>query len=83
MNRRRKTFIRHAWDERDILSPAQFALTMGAIVLTLACMLVILVGGPLATPGKAPGTLGPERSDRAYCWYVSDPCSPHNQLPTK
>ena len=81
MKRRRPTFIRLAWDERTVLSPAEFAIVISAIVLTLVTMLIVLFGIPSAASSNATQILGPERSDRAYCWYVSDPCS--NQLPTK
>ena len=81
--KRRKTYIEDALSERVTLSRFEYALVLGAISVVIACMLVVLIGGPLGVTAKAPGTLGPERSDRAYCWYVSDPCSPHNQLTTK
>ena len=81
MKRRRSTFIRYAWDEREALSPVEFSIALGAILLTLITMIVILLSGPAVAPSTAPHVLGPERGDRAYCWYVSNPCN--DQLPTK
>ena len=81
MKRRRSTFIRHAWGEREALSLVEFSIALGAILFTLITMIAILLSGPAVAPSTAPHVLGPERGDRAYCWYVSNPCN--DQLPTK
>ena len=72
--KRRSTFVPRSRDRQTALSIHELVLIFGTIVLTLLIMLMIAVSAA-KHPTPQPGVLGPERGDRAYCWYVSDPCS--------
>lgn len=68
----RSTFIHRTWRERAGATRREAVVVTAAFALTVIAV-VIALSAPAATPRPQP--LGPERSDRAYCWYVSDPCS--------
>lgn len=78
--KRRSTFVRRTWAEHTSVTRRDAVVVVGAFTVAVIAAVVAL-SAQAATP--RPATLGPERSDRAYCWYVSDPCSTHDQLPTK
>ena len=76
--KRRSTFVHRPWWEHTGVTRRDAVVVVGAFTVAVIAAVVAL-SAPAATPRPQP--LGPERSDRAYCWYVSDPCSA--QLVTK
>lgn len=81
MKHRRPSFIRPPQQARVDLTAADLAVIVGALLIILGTILIVAIAAASSAP--RPTTLGPERSDRAYCWYTSDPCSARDQLVTK